>query len=65
MIDQVTNDYRIDTREAIFKYPPTEVYTRDTIIVTITSVMFYRIVDVQKANYEVDDLLNAMLNAVC
>ena len=39
------------------------VYTRDTVILEINSLMYYRISDVRKAIYEVDDLQNALTAA--
>ncbi|KAF0701301.1 Aste57867_8230 [Aphanomyces stellatus] len=54
--------YRIDLRESIFVFPAQEVYTRDTILLDVHSVMFYRIVDIKKAVYEVDDLNMAIAN---
>lgn len=49
-------NYRIDLRESVFNFPSQEVYTRDTILLDVNSIMFYRIVDIKKAVYEVDDL---------
>jgi regulator of protease activity HflC (stomatin/prohibitin superfamily) len=40
-----------------------EVYTRDTLLLEVDAVMYYRIADVHKANYEVDDLQGALLAA--
>ncbi|ETV77278.1 hypothetical protein H257_08727 [Aphanomyces astaci] len=56
------SSYRIDLRESIFVFPAQEVYTRDTILLDVHSVMFYRIVDIKKAVYEVDDLNMAIAN---
>jgi regulator of protease activity HflC (stomatin/prohibitin superfamily) len=38
------------------------VYTRDTVLVRVSTVMYYSIVDVRKAIYEVDDLTAAVSN---
>ncbi|OQR93756.1 hypothetical protein ACHHYP_02288 [Achlya hypogyna] len=57
-----TQHYRIDLRESIFSFPSQEVYTRDTILLDINSIMFFRIVDIKKAIYEVDDLNSAIAN---
>ncbi|EQC35083.1 hypothetical protein SDRG_07319 [Saprolegnia diclina VS20] len=57
-----TQNYRIDLRESIFSFPSQEVYTRDTILLDINSIMFFRIVDIKKAVYEVDDLNTAIAN---
>ncbi len=40
-----------------------EVYTKDTLLLEINSLMYYRISDVRKAVYEVDDLQNALTAA--
>ncbi|KAG9405513.1 hypothetical protein AC1031_003410 [Aphanomyces cochlioides] len=57
-----SSNYRIDLRESIFVFPAQEVYTRDTILLDVHSIMFYRIVDIKKAVYEVDDLNMAIAN---
>ncbi|KDO29240.1 hypothetical protein SPRG_19906 [Saprolegnia parasitica CBS 223.65] len=54
--------YRIDLRESVFAFPSQEVYTRDTILLDVNSIMFFRIVDVRKAVYEIDDLSSAIAN---
>ena len=56
--------YRVDLRENIFNFPSQEVYTKDTIILNVNSLMYYRIVDVKKALYEVDNLQEAIENVV-
>lgn len=53
---------RIDLRESVFNFPIQEVYTRDTILLDVNSIMYYRIVDIKKAVYEVDDLNMAISN---
>ena len=57
-----TTEYRVDLRENIFDFQTQEVYTKDTILLDVNSIMYYRIVDVCKAVYEVDDLPNAIMN---
>jgi len=54
--------YRIDLRESVFNFPIQEVYTRDTILLDVNSIMYYRIFDLKKAVYEVDDLNTAISN---
>ena len=54
--------YRIDLRESVFNFPIQEVYTRDTILLDVNSIMYYRIFDLKKAVYEVDDLNTALSN---
>eukprot|EP00004_Rigifila_ramosa_P025606 TRINITY_DN769_c0_g1_i1.p1 TRINITY_DN769_c0_g1~~TRINITY_DN769_c0_g1_i1.p1 ORF type:complete len:362 (+),score=115.79 TRINITY_DN769_c0_g1_i1:119-1087(+) len=53
---------RIDLRESLFNFMEMEVYTKDTVLVNVNALMFYRIVDIRKAIYEVDDLLGALSN---
>eukprot|EP00162_Nutomonas_longa_P009103 comp19019_c0_seq1/m.35126 comp19019_c0_seq1/g.35126 ORF comp19019_c0_seq1/g.35126 comp19019_c0_seq1/m.35126 type:complete len:366 (+) comp19019_c0_seq1:837-1934(+) len=60
--DEVITNYRIDMRESVFNFLPQEVYTKDTVLVNINSLMYYRIYDVMKAVYEVDDLQIAISN---
>ena len=57
-----THDYRIDLRENVFNFMRQEVYTKDTILLDVNSIMYYRIVDANKAIYEVDDLESAIVN---
>ena len=57
-----TTEYRVDLRENIFDFQTQEVYTKDTILLDVNSIMYYRIVYVCKAVYEVDDLPNAIMN---
>ena len=61
MDENSTND-RIDLRESVFNFLKCEVYTKDTILLTVNSLMYYRIVDIRKAIYEVDDLHSAISN---
>ena len=62
MKDKSTSDYRVDLRECVFNFLPQEVYTKDTILLDVSSIMYYSIVDVKKAVYEVDDLQSAIVN---
>lgn len=60
--DETTTNYRIDLRENVFNFLRQEVYTKDTIVLDVNSIMYYRIVDIKKAVYEVDDLQSAIVN---
>ena len=60
--EESCNLYRVDCREALFNFIPQEVYTRDTIQLEVNALMYYRIVDVKKAMYGVDDLHMAVGN---
>lgn len=60
--DRSFSNARIDTRETLFNFSRQEVYTKDTILLDVNSLMYYKIVDVKKAVYEVDDLRGAIVN---
>jgi regulator of protease activity HflC (stomatin/prohibitin superfamily) len=60
--DESLTCYRIDLRENVFNFTRQEVYTKDTILLDVNSLMFYRIVDMKKAIYEIDDLQSAIIN---
>lgn len=60
--DTLINDYRVDLRESVFNFMPQDVYTRDTIMLSVNCVMYYSIKDVRKAIYEVEDLTAAVSN---
>ena len=54
--------FRIDLRESMFNFMKQEVYTKDTVLLDVNALMFYRIVDIKKAIYEVDDPQAALSN---
>ena len=60
--DENTTDYRVDLRESVFNFLRQEVYTKDTLLLNVNSIMYYSIVDIRKAVYEVDDLPGAIMN---
>merc|ERR1740130_2458305 len=60
--DESQTLYRIDLRENVFNFTRQEVYTKDTILLDVNSLMYYRIVDIKKAIYEIDDLQSAIIN---
>ena len=60
--DESLTCFRIDLRENVFNFTRQEVYTKDTILLDVNSLMFYRIVDMKKAIYEIDDLQSAIIN---
>lgn len=62
ILDNLFSNPRIDTRETLFNFSRQEVYTKDTILLDVNSLMYYKIVDVKKASYEVDDLRGAIVN---
>ena len=57
-----TTSFRIDLRESVFNFMEQQVYTRDTVLLDVNALMYYRIFDVKKAVYEVDDLQAALSN---
>lgn len=58
--DETVTQTRLDLRENLFSFVKQEVYSRDTVMLEVSCVMFYRIVDVRRAIYEVDDLAQAV-----
>jgi regulator of protease activity HflC (stomatin/prohibitin superfamily) len=53
---------KINVMEKVLDVPTQEVITRDNAMVTVDGVMFYQILDVAKAAYEVANLKQAILN---
>jgi regulator of protease activity HflC (stomatin/prohibitin superfamily) len=53
---------RLSVMEQVLDVPSQEVITRDNAMVTADGVVFYQILDVARAAYEVADLRNAILN---
>jgi regulator of protease activity HflC (stomatin/prohibitin superfamily) len=60
--DETKTLKRIDLRENVFNFMRQEVYTKDTILLDVNSLMYYRIRDVKKAIYEVEDLQGEIVN---
>eukprot|EP01047_Picozoa_sp_COSAG01_P001639 COSAG01_NODE_38_length_33931_cov_75.163632_16_plen_289_part_00 len=56
------DDVRIDLRESVFNFQEQQVFTKDTVLVDVDAVMYYRIFDVKKAVYEIEDLQSALCN---
>ncbi|MBW4691765.1 MAG: paraslipin [Lyngbya sp. HA4199-MV5] len=52
------------TREQILDIDPQQTITRDNVPLTVDAVMFWKILDVQKAYYGVEDLESALTNLV-
>jgi len=50
--------------EQVVQVPSQEVITRDNAMVTVDGVTFYQIMDAARANYEVSNLQNAIINMV-
>ena len=49
IVDKTTTSTRIDLREAVFNFLPQEVYTKDTVLLDVNALMYYRIIDIKKA----------------
>jgi regulator of protease activity HflC (stomatin/prohibitin superfamily) len=50
--------------EQVVQVPSQEVITRDNAMVTVDGVTFYQVLDAARANYEVNNLENAVINMV-
>lgn len=50
--------------EQVVQVPSQEVITRDNAMVTVDGVTFYQVLDAARANYEVNNLENAIINMV-
>ena len=53
---------KVDLRESVFNFKHQVVYTRDTVQVRANAVMYYSVVNVRQAIYEVEDLTSAVQN---
>lgn len=51
-------------REKILKVPPQNCITRDNVSITVDAVLYWRILDLEKAYYKVQDLQGAISNLV-
>eukprot|EP01132_Coremiostelium_polycephalum_P011947 gene11947-14623_t len=60
--DEIKTSIRIDLRESVFNFLKQEVYTKDTVLLDVHALMYFRIYDIKKAIYEVDDLQGALSN---
>ncbi|NDJ17641.1 SPFH domain-containing protein [Myxacorys almedinensis] len=56
--------YRETIREKVLDIPPQNCITRDNVAITVDAVVYWRIVDIEKAYYKVQDLHSAMVNLV-
>jgi len=53
---------RVNIMERVLDVPTQEVITRDNAMVTVDGVVFYQVLDVAKASYEITNLKQAILN---
>lgn len=51
-------------REKVIDIPPQKCFTKDNVAVTVDAVVYWRIVDMEKAYYRVENLKDAMVNLV-
>ncbi len=56
--------YRETIREKVLDIPPQQCITRDNVSITVDAVVYWRIMDLEKAYYKVEDLRMAMVNLV-
>ncbi|MGI0489619.1 SPFH domain-containing protein [Pantanalinema rosaneae CENA516] len=56
--------YRGTIREQVLDIPPQPSITRDNVSITVDAVVYWRIVNLEKAYYKVQDLRQAMVNLV-
>jgi regulator of protease activity HflC (stomatin/prohibitin superfamily) len=57
-VDSVRN--KLDMREAVVSFPPQPVITSDNLVVSIDTVLYYKIVDPVRATYEISGYLQAI-----
>ncbi|MEB3219841.1 MAG: SPFH domain-containing protein [Nostocales cyanobacterium 94392] len=56
--------YRETIREKVIDIPPQKCITRDNVAIEVDAVVYWRIVDMEKAYYKVENLTAAMVNLV-
>ena len=56
--------YQETIREKVLDIPPQPCITRDNVSITVDAVVYWRIVDMERAYYKVQNLQNAMVNMV-
>lgn len=56
--------YKETTREKVLDIPPQSCITKDNVSITVDAVVYWRIVDMEKAYYKVENLQAAMVNLV-
>ena len=61
-IDRVV--YKATVREKVLDVPPQQCITRDNVSITVDAVVYWRIIDMEKAYYKVENLQAAMVNLV-
>ncbi|MGM3309056.1 SPFH domain-containing protein [Anabaena sp. WFMT] len=56
--------YKQTIREKVLDIPPQQCITRDNVSISVDAVVYWRIVDLEKAYYKVENLQAAMVNLV-
>lgn len=56
--------FRETIREKVIDIPPQQCITRDNVSITVDAVVYWRIVDMEKSYYKVENLRMAMENLV-
>ncbi|MEM7063770.1 MAG: SPFH domain-containing protein [Cyanobacteria bacterium P01_B01_bin.77] len=56
--------YKQTIREKVLDVPPQQCITRDNVSIAVDAVVYWRIVDLEKAYYKVEDLKAAMVNLI-
>ncbi len=56
--------YKDTIREKVLDIPPQSCITRDNVTITVDAVVYWRIMDMYKAYYKVENLRDAMVNLV-
>lgn len=62
VVDQVV--YRDTIKEKVLDIPPQSCITRDNVAISVDAVVYWRIMDMYRAYYKVENLQNAMVNLV-
>lgn len=62
VLDRVV--YQDTTREKVLDIPPQQCITRDNVTITVDAVVYWRIIDMERAYYKVENLKMAMVNLV-
>ncbi len=56
--------YKQTIREKVLDVPPQQCITRDNVSISVDAVVYWRIVDLEKAYYKVENLQSAMVNLI-
>lgn len=56
--------YQQTIREKVLDIPPQQCITRDNVSITVDAVVYWRIMDLERAYYKVENLQSAMVNLV-